>query len=42
MQAAINFRRKILLKEWQHKYMRMQIEDLQDNFVTIENVKVKH
>lgn len=33
-------RRQILMKEWQHQKMKMEIEDLKDYLCTVEKVKV--
>ncbi|KAJ9595407.1 hypothetical protein L9F63_013391, partial [Diploptera punctata] len=35
-----NFRRGILVKEWEHKKLKMEIQDLQDHLHNLENIKV--
>lgn len=40
MEHAARFRRKIIYKEWEHKLLRMTIEDMQNYMKTIEKVKV--
>lgn len=40
MSRTINFRRGILVEEWEHRCRRMTIEDLEEEFHTVENVLV--
>ncbi|KAJ4435776.1 hypothetical protein ANN_18395, partial [Periplaneta americana] len=40
MHKATNFHRVILVKEWQHKKLKMEIEDLQEHLHNLESIKV--
>lgn len=40
MRETMAYRRKILLMEWEHQELRMKIEDIKQQLVDIENVKV--
>nr|CAD7603417.1 unnamed protein product [Timema genevievae] len=40
MHETTNFRRGILCKEWEHKKLRMEIEDLKEHLHTLEGIKV--
>jgi hypothetical protein len=40
MQRATNFHRSILVKEWEHRKLRMEIEDLQDHLRNLKSMKV--
>ena len=40
MQKAANFRKGIIFKEWEHKKLRMEIEDLESKLATVEKIKV--
>lgn len=37
---TMGFRRKILAKEWEHKRMRMLIQDLEEKLVDVKHVRV--
>jgi hypothetical protein len=41
MHRATNLHRGILVKEWEHKKLRLEIEDLQDHLHNLESVKVE-
>lgn len=41
MQKAANFRKGIIYKEWEHKKLRMEIEDLKNQLETVEKLQVK-
>lgn len=41
MIKAADFRKGIIFKEWEHKKLRMEIEDLQSMLNTVESVKVR-
>nr|CAD7415819.1 unnamed protein product [Timema poppensis] len=41
MHETTNFRRGILCKEWEHKKLRMEIEDLKEHLHTLEGIKVR-
>lgn len=40
MQKAANFRKGIIYKEWEHKKLRMEIEDLKNKLYTVEKLQV--
>lgn len=40
MRETMGYRRKILLMEWEHQELRMKIEDIQQQLVDIDSVKV--
>ncbi|KAK6635255.1 hypothetical protein RUM44_000506 [Polyplax serrata] len=40
MQKAANFRKGIIYKEWEHKKLRMEIEDLKSQLDTVEKLQV--
>nr|CAD7395212.1 unnamed protein product [Timema cristinae] len=41
MHETTNFRRGILCKEWEHKKLRMEIEDLKEHLHTLEGIKTQ-
>lgn len=41
MQRATNLHRSIIIKEWEHKKLKMEIEDLQDHLLNLQSMKVK-
>jgi hypothetical protein len=41
MQRATNLHRSIIIKEWEHKKLKMEIEDLQDHLLNLQSMKVE-
>jgi hypothetical protein len=41
MQRAINLHRSIIIKEWEHKKLKMEIEDLRDHLTNLQSMKVQ-
>jgi len=41
MQRATNLHRSIINKEWEHKKLKMEIEDLQDHLINLQSMKVE-
>jgi len=41
MQRATNLHRSIIIKEWEHKKLKMEIEDLQDHLINLQSMKVE-
>jgi hypothetical protein len=41
MQRATNLHRSIIINEWEHKKLKMEIEDLQDDLIHLQSVKVE-
>ena len=40
MRKAANFRKGIIYNEWEHKKLKMEIEDLKDKLETVQKFKV--
>lgn len=41
MHRTNNFHQVILIKEWEHKKLRMEIEALQDHLHNLQSIKVE-
>lgn len=41
MQRATNLHRSIIIQEWEHKKLKMEIEDLQDHLINLQSMKVE-
>lgn len=41
MQRATNLHRSIIINEWEHKKLKMVIEDLQDHLIHLQTMKVE-
>lgn len=41
MQRATNLHQSIIIKEWEHKKLKMEIEDLQDHLTNLQSMKVE-
>jgi len=41
MQRATNLHRSIIIKEWEHKKLKTEIEDLQDHLINLQSMKVE-
>jgi hypothetical protein len=41
MQRATNLHRSIIIREWEYKKLKMEIEDLQDHLTNLQSMKVE-